>query len=162
MGKLLEIKPFLDFLKQEGKPDLETADHDEVIEKAFKKMMNKKYSQLPVVKKDKVIGVVSYESVGNTIFSLIENKRSSVSKFKTEDFMERISAVFDKEDDILNLLDRLAEKSYVLVKNGSKITDIITSYDALKFFRICRLDSLLLNGIENKITRTVSDNSGKL
>ena len=49
--------------------------------------------------------------------------------------MERISGVFDREDDLLSLLDVLAEKSYVLIKNGSRIMDIITGYDALKFFR---------------------------
>ena len=135
MGKLLEIRTFLDFLKKEGKAKLVTIKHDEIIEKAFRVMMENKYSQLPVIKKDRIIGVVSYESVGNTIFSLIENKRTAGSKFKTEDFMERISGVFDREDDLLSLLDVLAEKSYVLIKNGSRIMDIITGYDALKFFR---------------------------
>ena len=66
MGKLLETKTFLDFLKAKGKPKLVTANYDDSVGKAIRLMMENKYSQLPVIKKEKVVGVVSYESVANS------------------------------------------------------------------------------------------------
>ena len=130
MGKLLETRSFLDFLETKGKSKLVTVNYNDDVEKAIRLMIENKYSQLPVIKKDKVIGIVSYESVANTLFNLLSNKKKPPSKFKLEDLMEKAS-IFDLEDDILSLLDTLANKSFVLVKSGNRVTDIITSYDAL-------------------------------
>ena len=49
--------------------------------------------------------------------------------------MERISKIFSVEDNVMGLMSVLAEKSYVLICKRSKVTDIITSYDALWFLR---------------------------
>jgi predicted transcriptional regulator len=58
------------------------------------------------------------------------------SKFRVEDLMEKAPMV-SSEDDMLNLLDILANRSFVLIRNGERVTDIITSYDALQYFREC-------------------------
>lgn len=155
-GKLLEIKTFLDLCRQQGKTKLVTIKYDDSLEKAVKLMLQKQYSQLPVVKKDKVIGVISYESITNTLNDLVEKKLSSGSKYRIEDLVEKVQHIFSIEDDVLGLLNQLAEKSYVLVKNGNRVTDIITSFDALQFFRSCSEDFLVLNDIEN-ILRTIID-----
>ena len=144
MGKLLETRTFLDFLKAKGKPKLVTVNYDDSVGKAIRLMMENKYSQLPVIKKDKVVGVVSYESVANTLFNFLGSKMKPPSKFRVEDLMEKAS-IFNSEDDLLNLLDTLANRSFVLVRNGERVTDIITSYDALQYFRECGEDFLVLN-----------------
>ena len=67
MGKILVTRAFLDFLKAKGKPKLMTVNYDKSVGKAIRLMVENKYSQLPVIKKDKVVGVVSYESVANSL-----------------------------------------------------------------------------------------------
>jgi predicted transcriptional regulator len=134
VGKLLETRIFLDFLKTKGKPKLVTVNYDDNVGKAIRLMIENKYSQLPVIKKEKVVGVVSYESVANTIFNFLGSKMKPPSKFRVEDLMEKAPMV-SSEDDMLNLLDILANRSFVLIRNGERVTDIITSYDALQYFR---------------------------
>jgi predicted transcriptional regulator len=136
VGKLLETRTFLDFLKSKGKPKLVTVKYDDSIEKAIRLMLENKYSQLPVIKKEKVVGVVSYESVANTLFNFLGGKMKPPSKFRVEDLMEK-APMFSSEDDLLNLLDTLANRSFVLIRNGERVTDIITSCDALQYFREC-------------------------
>ncbi|MGD0203103.1 MAG: CBS domain-containing protein [Candidatus Bathyarchaeia archaeon] len=136
MGKLLETRTFLDFLKAKGKSKLVTVNYKDSVEKAIRLMMENKYSQLPIIKKEKVVGVISYESVTNALFNFLGSKMKPPSKFRVEDLMEK-APMFSSEDDLLNLLDTLANRSFVLVRNGNRVTDIITSYDALQYFREC-------------------------
>jgi len=136
MGKLLETKTFLDFLKTKGKPKLVTVNYDDSIGKAIRLMLENKYSQLPVIKKERVVGAVSYESVANTLFNFLGSKMKPPSKFRVEDLMEK-APMFSSEDDLLNLLDALTNRSFILVRNGERVTDIITICDALQYFREC-------------------------
>jgi hypothetical protein len=71
--------------------------------------------------------------------------------------MERVSEVFSIEDDLFSLLNTLAERSFVFVSKRSIVTDIITSYDALRFFRACGEDFLVLNDIENIMRKIIAD-----
>ena len=134
LGKLLEIRTFIDLLEKEGKDKLVIVAHNDSVDKAVRLMLKNEYSQLPVVKGDKMIGVISYESLAKTVFSFTETKSEPHSKVRVRDCMEKISRVFSVEDDVLSLLNTLADKSYVLIRKRSKVTDIITSYDALRFF----------------------------
>jgi predicted transcriptional regulator len=136
MGKLLETRTFLDLLKAKGKPKLVTVNYDDTVGKAIRIMMENKYSQLPVMKKEKVVGVISYESVANILFNFLGSKMKPPSKFRVEDLMEK-APMFSSEDDLLKLFDALANRSFVLVRNGERVPDIITSYDALQYFREC-------------------------
>jgi hypothetical protein len=156
MGKLLETRIFLDFLKAKGKPKLVTINYDDSADKAIRLMVENKYSQLPVIKKEKVVGVVSFESVATTLFNFLRSKLKPPSKFRIEDLMEK-APIFNSEDDLLNLLDTLANKSFVLVKSGNTVTDIITSYDALQYFRNCGEDFLVLNDIECILRKFIAE-----
>jgi predicted transcriptional regulator len=135
MGKHLEIGTILDLLKERGKAKLETVNHNEIVENAIGLMLKKDYSQLPVMKGDKAVGVISYESLAKTVFNFTESKSKPPTKFRAKSFMERISKIFSVEDDVMDLMSMLAEKSYVLICKRSKVTDIITCYDALCFLR---------------------------
>jgi predicted transcriptional regulator len=126
---------FLDLLKEEGKPMLATVNHDESVENAIRLMLTEEYSQLPVMKGDKVVGVISYESLAKTVFNFTESKSKLPVKVRAKDCMEKATKIFSVEDHIIDLLSTLADKSYVLVSKRSKVTHIITSYDALWFFR---------------------------
>jgi predicted transcriptional regulator len=133
LGKHLEIRAFLDLLEERGKTKLVTVNPNESVENAIRWMLKEDYSQLPVMKRDKVVGVISYESLAKTVLNYTESK--SKPKFRAKDFMEKVSKIFSVEDDVINLLSALADKSYVLISKRSKVTDIITRYDAVWFFR---------------------------
>ena len=98
-------------------------------------MLRKEFSQLPVMKGEKMIGVLSYESLAKNVFNYAESKSKAPSKFRVRDFIDRVSKTFSIEDDVVSILDTLAERSFVFIVRRSKVTDVITSYDVLKFFR---------------------------
>jgi predicted transcriptional regulator len=156
LGKLLEIKVFLELIK-EGKSKLITIDCNDCVDKAIELMLKNEFSQLPVMKGDKMVGVISYESLAKTVFSYSEAKSKLPSKLRVRDFMEKVSKIFNTEEDVIALLDRLAEKSFVFVSKRDRVTDIITSFDALKFFRACGEDFLILNDIEIILRKIIAD-----
>jgi predicted transcriptional regulator len=131
----LEIKTVLDLLEKKGKAKLVTVNHNESVENAIRLMLKENYSQLPVIKGDKAVGVISYESLAKTVFNFAESKSKPPAKIRAKDCMEKVSKAFRVEDDFIDLLSTLAEKSYVLVSKRSKVAHIVTSYDALWFFR---------------------------
>jgi cystathionine beta-synthase len=133
LGKHLKIRTFLDLLEERGKTKLMSVNPSESVENAIRLMLKEEYSQLPVMKRDKVVGVISYESLAQTVLNYTESK--SRPKFRAKDFMEKVSKIFSVEDDVINLLSTLADKSYVLISKRSKVTHIITCYDAIWFFR---------------------------
>jgi predicted transcriptional regulator len=133
--KHLKIRTFLGLLEEKRKDKLVTVDHNESVENAVRLMLKEDYSQLPVLKGDKAVGVISYESLAKTVFSFTESKSKPPAKIRAKDCMEKASKIFSIEDDMINLLSTLADKSYVLIRKRSKVTDIITSYDALRFFK---------------------------
>jgi predicted transcriptional regulator len=133
----MKIKTFLDMLEKRGKTKLVSVNPNESVENAIGLMLKEEYSQLPVMKRDKVVGVISYESLARTIFNYTESKSKPPAKVRAKDFMEKVSKIFSVEDDVINLLSTLADESYVLISKRSKVTDIITSYDAICFFRTC-------------------------
>jgi predicted transcriptional regulator len=133
----LEIRAVLDLLENKGKDKLITVNHNESVENAIRLMLKENYSQLPVMKGDKVVGVISYQSLAKTMFNFTESKSKPPVKVRAKDCMEKVSKIFSVEDDFIDLISTLADKSYVLVCNRSKVTDIVTSYDALWFFKIC-------------------------
>ena len=48
--------------------------------------------------------------------------------------MEKTTKTYGNKDDLLSLLDTLGTKSYILIGEWKIITNIITSYDALRLF----------------------------
>ena len=132
MEKLLEVGVFLDLLnKNQQKAKVETANPNDNIRTAIDKMLKNEYSQLPVKKRGKLVGVFSYESLAKSVFSLTNNSKTSL---KVKDCMEKTTKTYGNKDNLLSLLDTLGTKSYILIGEGKKIANIITSYDALRFF----------------------------
>ena len=140
----MEIQKFLELIR-EKKPELVTIDSKDSVDKAIELMLKNKYSQLPVMKADKMIGIISYESLAKNVFNYTENKSKLPSKLRVKDFMEKVSKIFSNQDDVGSLLDTLAEKSFVIIMKRNKVTDIITNYDALRFFRAYGKDFFCTN-----------------
>ena len=140
----MEIQKFLELIR-EKKPELVTIDSNDSVDKAIGLMLKNKYSQLPVMKADKMIGAISYESLAKNVFNYKENKSKIPSKLRVRDFMEKTSKIYSNQDDVVSLLETLAEKSFVVIMKRNKVTDIITNYDALRFFRAYGKDFFCTN-----------------
>ena len=82
MGKLLDIQSFLELIR-EGKPELVTIDCNDSVDQAIELMLKKEYSQLPVMKGDKMIGVISYESLAKNVYNYSEAKSKASSNLES-------------------------------------------------------------------------------
>ena len=140
----MEIQKFLELIR-EKKPELVTIDSKDSVDKAIELMLKNNYSQLPIMKADKMIGAISYESLAKNVFNYKENKSKIPSKLRVRDFMEKTSKIYSNQDDVVSLLETLAEKSFVVIMKRNKVTDIITNYDALRFFRAYGKDFFCTN-----------------
>ena len=126
-----ETQNFLDLTKQNQTQTLTTIDHDKPLEDAVKLMLTKDYSQLPVQKKKKIIGVITHQSIAKTLTNLKENK---TKKLTAKDFMEPIPKLFTPQDPLPDLIDAISKRNYILIQNNRE-TRIITAYDALQVFK---------------------------
>jgi len=156
MGKLLEIRTFLALVKEQGEDRLVTVSPDAGIKETIGLMLEKEFSQLPVKKEDKTVGVISYESLAQRGFNFMKSLPKASPKCRVKDYMEESIEIYRNDKDLLCLLDTLAVKSYILIGEEDNATDIITSYDALKFFRTCGEDFLILNDIESNLRKIIS------
>ena len=78
----MEIGTILDLLEERGKAKLVTVNHNEIVENAIGIMLKKDYSQLPVIKGDKAVGVISYESLAKTVFNFTESKQNHLQSLE--------------------------------------------------------------------------------
>ena len=79
MEKLLEVGVFLDLLnKNQQKAKLETANPNDSIRTTIEKMLKNEYSQLPVKKRGKLVGVFSFESLAKSVFSLTKTMLKNI------------------------------------------------------------------------------------
>lgn len=153
LAKLLEIKTLLELLKSNHKPKLVTIDVEETVENCIKLMMENDFSQLPVMKKDNVAGIVSFASIAKTIFQIGKNstKRTQCwQQWKVEDVMEK-PTLRDCHQDLFDLIETLARDSYVIIRTDNKTYEIITSFDVLHYFKELAAPFLFLNDIENTL-----------
>ena len=153
MGKLLEIKTLLELLKANDKPKLVTIDFQETVENGIKLMMENDFSQLPVMKKGTIVGMVSFASIVKTVFQVGKNSTKRTQRWqqwKVEDVMEK-PTLRDYHEDLFDLIATLARDSYVMIRTENKTYEIITSFDVLHYFKELATPFLFLNDIENTL-----------
>jgi len=153
LAKLLEIKTLLELLKANGKPKLVTIDFEETVENCLKLMMENDFSQLPVMKKGNIVGIVSFASIVKTVFQVGKNsaKRTQLwQQWKVEDVMEK-PTLRDYHEDLFDLIETLAKDSYVMIRTENRTYEIITSFDVLHYFKELATPFLFLNDIENTL-----------
>lgn len=150
MAELLKIDEFLNLLKATGKPDLITLSFGDKIDHAIKLMIENDFSQLPVKKDGKIVGIISYGSIVRALLFLEKKKEGPIDllRVKVEDLMEK-PCWTNYDSDLFDLLDELAIKSFIQTKTKDGTDEIITSYDALHYFRGLTESFLALNDIEN-------------
>lgn len=107
-----------------------TVDLDDSIQDALTLMLEHDFDQLPVVSDDGVEGTVTYKSVAKYVKSMddprVEETTVKIALNTNPKFVER-------DHDIFELFDTLAEDDYVLIGDQDDLDGILTRYDILYF-----------------------------
>ncbi|PKN92917.1 MAG: hypothetical protein CVU44_12870 [Chloroflexi bacterium HGW-Chloroflexi-6] len=120
---------------------------DVPVSKALGLMIEYDFSQLPVVKNKgaDIIpeGMINYEG----ILRGVRNFKAKIEDLMVRDVM--ISApVFNIEDDLFDILDKLKDTNAILVTDGPDLVGIVTSYDSTEYFRNRTEDLMRVEDIE--------------
>jgi CBS domain-containing protein len=118
------------------------------VQEALAKMVEHDYSQLPIVDNfAKPIGMVTSDS----ILRAIDDFGIGLDKLYVEHASVKADPVRD-DSDIFELLDKLREKTAVLIVDGEgSLKGIVTNYDAADYFRRRAEDIMLVEDIESTI-----------
>jgi CBS domain-containing protein len=140
-------------------PFPETVDSMTPIRDVFGIMLDKNYSQMPVLEKGKCLGAVTLLSVLRKLKS--EGDRKSLNErfmdypakaFIDENFPKFVSP----DEDILGSVDWMARSDFVIVGSPSKLLAMFTNYDMVHFFNRKTEAFLLLREIETILRYLVS------
>lgn len=134
----------------EGKGYPVCVQKDDPVSKALSLMIEHDYSQLPVVTHqdndlDCPDGMITYEG----ILRGIRNFNAKIEDLRVRDVM--VSApIYNVEDDLFDILDRLKETNAVLVIDPyfNVLAGIVTSYDTAEYFRNRTEDLMRVEDIE--------------
>lgn len=152
------VDKLLELLKSKGKPPLATIDFDDAVQSAVEKMIRNDFSQIPVVKEDKIVGVVTFSSIVRSLFhtgSQARGKKTiNILKCQVGDIAESVSTR-NHDEDLFDLLNALARESFVLVKTKDNKIEIITNYDVITYFRELAEPFLFLNDIEDCLKQMI-------
>lgn len=136
---------------------------DEPLQHAIDKMMERDYSQLPVVAGDlRPIGLVTSDSILRALVHL----GTSISALKVSH--ARVKApTFKVDDELPDLLNSLKDVYAALIVDADgRLCGIVTSYDTAEYFRNRAEDMILVENIETDLKEHIrvafSDDEGAL
>lgn len=144
----------------ETTPPLETIDSNVPIQVTLRKMHNKRYSQLPVLKGETCIGSVTFESILRIIADQAAKSKlgQNFMEWPTERFVDRKIKYVSPDDDLVDHVEWMAKEGFVLVSSPQRIDSILTNYDLVLFFKRKTEAFLLLREIETSLRYVVSHN----
>lgn len=125
-----------------------TVDLDDSIQKALTLMLDKDFDQLPVMSDDGVEGTVTYKSVAKYVKSM-EDPRVSETSVKIA--LNTNPVFINRNHDIFDLFDTLAEDDYVLIGDDDELEGILTRYDLFHFLEHQVEPFLKIGGIEESL-----------
>ncbi len=133
----------------QGKAPPLTIAPGESLETALAQMSENDYSQLPVTGLDRrPIALLTIDRIARAV----RHFGAVPSALRVLDAMDERFETCDSEDELLDVLDALQRASAVLVLNRQQeLTGIITSFDAMEFFRRRSQDIMLVQDIEETI-----------
>jgi len=129
----------------EGQGTLETCGPEEIVAEALKRMNESDFSQLPVVKDQHVIGMLTNESILRSVVRF----EKMPSELHVRDCMALKPKNRFEDDDFKDVLLDLEEESAVVILDKDKQPiGIVTDYDTAKYFRLKASNILLIEDIE--------------
>lgn len=142
-----------ELLKVKGRPELVTAALNDSAASALEKMVDNDFHQLPVIDGVKrPIGLVSTLSVAHAQ----RTTRKTPADLRVAEALDDTEQ-FGLDVDLFVVLNALKERSAILVVDGShRLKGILTSYDALEFFRWDMEDQHLVKSVEKLLIECLS------
>ena len=114
--------------KQVKKTKVCFAQYNEPLKEVIRTMKMKGISQMPVMQKERIIGILSE----STILNKIVEKPEKVHSLKAEDMMEESPPIVSPNTGMHTLLELLRNHSIVLVSEKGDIKGIISKSDLLE------------------------------
>jgi len=131
-------------------PPLDTIKADRPIREALRRMCAKKYSQLPVTRGKNLIGAVTLESI-LALLTREDAKGNAGLKFMdwpVRRFVDDHAKLVQTEDDLLEHVEVMAKKGFVIIGSRSNVESLVTNYDLVHFFKEKTEVYLMLREIE--------------
>lgn len=112
----------VDFIPSATVEPVITVKEKDTLERAASLMRLHNFSQLPVMRGKRAVGIVSWRSIGQ---AMLDNSAAQLS-----DCVDRTVVTVKVSDSLIETIDRINEQDYVLVaKTNDDISGIITSAD---------------------------------
>jgi hypothetical protein len=132
----------------EGRPTPATVRGEQSATEAVAIMIEKEYSQLPVVDaQGRPLGLVTFQSIVEATSSFgvpVKNLSVVHAVVKADEF--------SPDDDLFDVIDRLQERYAVLVVDeDGRLVDVVTTYDSTEYFRRRGEDLMLVEDIEGML-----------
>jgi cystathionine beta-synthase len=102
----------------------------DVLTTAHNRLRNAGFSQLPVMEQDKLVGVVTEETIIHHVFGKPERMNAAVG-----DAMQTAFIKLDKDASINNLVSMLQVQPYAAILDGDVFLGLITRSDVLNYLR---------------------------
>jgi len=140
-----------DVLTQQTEASIEdpvTVDLDTTIQDALTIMLENEFDQLPVLNDGYVEGTVTYRTVAKYIKSMDEPR---IAETSVKIALQTEPEFVDRDRDLFELFETLAEDAYVLIGNREDLEGILTRYDVFYFLRDEVDPFLKIGEIENSL-----------
>lgn len=123
---------------------------DSPLSEATTKMILNDFSQLPVMNDERTLhGYISWKSIG-TQYTI------DPTKDKVKDYMKTDQIVLKESDDLLNSVNHILDKDFVIIKDDqNKITGIITIYDVAFQYRKLSEPIIHIEYIEKSLRKII-------
>ncbi|MDO9087300.1 MAG: DUF4268 domain-containing protein [Anaerolineaceae bacterium] len=140
--------PFLVKNLIENQSNVVCVKKDDLVSKAYQLMIENDFSQLPVLDDDNhPIGMITHES----ILKGIKNLNSTMDEIHVRDVITKPPTTYE-DDDLFDVLDLLKSTNAVLIeKIENRMPGIVTSYDAMEYFRNRTENLMIVEDIETNI-----------
>ena len=102
----------------------------DVLTTAHNRLRNAGFSQLPVMEEDKLVGIVTEDTIIQHAFGKPELMNTTVSEA-----METAFIKLDKDTSINNLVSMLSARPYAAILDGDEFLGLITRSDVLNYLR---------------------------
>jgi CBS domain-containing protein len=134
------------------------AEVDEPIEDALDRMLDKKFSQLPVVKgfgEARQFYFITYESILSALHDF--GRTIEDSGLRVDDALIKTANVYRATDDLFELLEGMREMNAAIIVNDDRtITHVVTTYDTTRYFRQWAEDIMQVRDIEYGLKRILN------
>jgi CBS domain-containing protein len=135
-----------------GTPILASA--EEPIRDALDRMLDKGFSQLPVIRGNQ-FSFITHESILLALHNFGCTIKSS--SLRVQDALVKVNAVYQSTDDLFELLVGMRDfNAAIIVDDGRNITHVVTSYDTSKYFQEWAENIMQVRDIEHSLKRIIS------